>query len=353
MITRRCGTATIIAVSLLWLNNGSFAAGKNHELFQDTFDAFGTLVSISIYGMPKKTARTVSTAVISDLNRMHGFWHPWQPGPLARINKLLATGGKFYYPPSNLPLFDDSFRFSSQSGGLFNPAIGAFIKLWGFHDASHLPDKPPSEQAIADLLKKNPRFSDVVVDGLQMYSKNTAVILDFGGFAKGVAVDKAVLRLREFGAQNAIVNAGGDLRAFGKHGERPWVIGIRHPRANGVIASVRIRGDESVFTSGDYERFFKYHGKRYHHIIDPRTGYPARGSISVTVITESAGKADAAATALFVAGPKQWRAIAKAMAINQVMLIDDQKQIHMSKAMAERITFEMPLGSYRIVEPPP
>jgi thiamine biosynthesis lipoprotein len=147
------------------------------------------------------------------------------------------------------------------------------------------------------------------------------------------------------GVDDAIVNAGGDLRAIGTHGDRPWRIGIRHPRADGVIASVELGRDESVFTSGDYERYFLFRGKRYHHILDPRTGYPARGTASVTVISRDPGAADAAATALVVAGPDEWQAIAWSMGIRNVMLIDHQGRAHVTPSMAKRIRFE--------VEPPP
>lgn len=124
---------------------------------------------------------------------------------------------------------------------------------------------------------------------------------------------------------------------------------MRHPRAGGVLASLEIHGDESVFTSGDYERFYEYQGRRYHHIIDPRTGYPARDFVSVTVIHGSAAVADAASTALFVAGKRDWRRIAARMGVEQVMLVDDQGEIILTPAMAERVHFEVePRPSLRV-----
>jgi thiamine biosynthesis lipoprotein len=163
------------------------------------------------------------------------------------------------------------------------------------------------------------------------------VKLGFGAFAKGTAVDAAIDALRAQGVDNAIINIGGDLRAIGSHGERPWVIGIRHPRQEGrMLASVAVQNDESVFTSGDYERYFSYEGKRYPHILDPRTGYPAREVISVTVIHQNAARADAAATALLVAG-LDWPQIAASMGIDRVMLMRADGQIEMSPAMAEHV----------------
>ena len=163
--------------------------------------------------------------------------------------------------------------------------------------------------------------------------------LDLGGFAKGVAVQRAVDLLLAQGIEHAIVNAGGDLRAVGRHGDRPWRVGVRDTRGPGVLALIEIAGDESVFTSGDYERYFMHEGRRYHHILDPRTGYPARGLASVTVIHPDAGLADAAATALFVAGPGEWPGVASALGTDMVMVVTDDGGIEMSPAMEPRIRF--------------
>jgi thiamine biosynthesis lipoprotein len=281
----------------------------------------------------------ITAAVNKDLNRVHGFWHPWEPGPLGRINSLLPTGGWFTLPPSTLPLFDGSYALSAQSHFLFNPAIGGLIRLWGFDDAIRPNQKPPPAEEIKALVKANPRLGDVEIKGLRMRSNNPAVLLDFGAFAKGLAVDLAIARLRELGVQHALVNAGGDLRAIGRHGQRPWKIGIKHPRANGVLAFIETQADESIFTSGDYERYFMHNKIRYHHIIDPRNGYPAQESMSVTVVHAQASVADAAATALFIAGPSQWRSIAKDMGVTMVMLIGRDNKIYLSDALHKRITF--------------
>ncbi len=160
--------------------------------------------------------------------------------------------------------------------------------------------------------------------------------LGFGGFAKGYAVDAAIDVLKAQDIKNAIINIGGDLRAIGQHGKRPWNIGIRHPRHDGVLASVTVNDNESVFSSGDYERYFEYQGKRYSHIMDPRTGYPADQAMSVTVIDNNAARADASATALFVAG-NDWPQLAAQMGLKHVMLMTDEGILEMSPAMAQRV----------------
>jgi thiamine biosynthesis lipoprotein len=239
-----------------------------------------------------------------------------------------------------VPLILRGRELAAQSGDLFNPAIGGLIRLWGFgsDDPPHGP--PPDGAAVGALVAQRPRMADIVLDGARVRSRNPAVRLDLGAFAKGYALDRAIERLRAAGVANAIVNAGGDLRAIGRHGERPWRIGIRHPRGGGVLAAVEVAGDESVVTSGDYERYFEWGGARYHHIIDPRTGYPTRGVTSVTVFARQGDLADAAATAILVAGGKDWLPVARAMGVSGVMVVEEEGTVQMTPNLRARIRFE-------------
>jgi len=179
----------------------------------------------------------------------------------------------------------------------------------------------------------------LVIEGSQVSSSNPLVQLDLGGFAKGYALNQAISRLRSLGVGNAIVNAGGDLCVSGRHGERPWQVGIRHPQGEGVIAALAVADGECVLTSGNYERYREYENVRYAHILDPRTGWPVRHVASATVIHADGGVADAAATALTVAGPDDWRRIARGMGLRYVMLVDEMGTVYMSPAMAERVRF--------------
>lgn len=313
---------------------------KPQAEFNETVFTFGTLVEITMVGVDEQTANLAYSAVLDDLSYMHNTWHAWHPSALSRINGLLRTGGNFGWAPSILPLITQAQELSEKSQGLFNPAIGDLIDLWGFHRDERDNSPPPTDNDIQRLVAAAPSMKNIIIEGLSMHGTNQHLRLDFGGFAKGLAVDNVIEHLRLFGVQNAVVNAGGDLRAIGTKNNRPWHIGIRNPDGEGVVASVDVSGDESVFTSGDYERFFESGGKRYHHIIDPRTGYPATGTRSVTVLYSNGAVADAAATALFVAGPDEWPVIAKSMGIDHVMLIASDGRVQMTAAMAKRIHFE-------------
>jgi len=312
---------------------------QQEQVITTKFLAFGTLIDLSIAGVSREQADKATAAIEKDFAWMHKSWHAWDPGPLGRTNRLISEGVTFATPPSVLELIRQGIQLSIESDHLFNPAIGNLIDAWGFHGDDPAGHRPPDPEKLAKLLQMNPRMTDLVLNGINLRSTNPNVKLDFGAFGKGFGIDLAIDHLRQLGIENAIINAGGDLRAIGSPAGRPWKIAIRHPSGTGVLASIEASGDESVFTSGDYERNFNWKGKRYHHIIDPRTGYPAVGTKSVTVIHPNAATADAAATALFVAGPDDWYRIAKKMGIKYVLLVDSEDKVHMNPAMRKRVSF--------------
>lgn len=317
------------------------ACEQRPQVHQQQVLALGTLVDISLYDVEAEKAARAVTAVTNQMEAIHHDWHAWQPSKLSYINQQLAAGESVRLDKEQTHLIRRGIELARQSDDLFNPAAGKLIALWGFHSDERPDTPPPEDAAIADLVAQAPRMSEFQLQDGQLSSPNLAVMLDVGGYAKGYAVDRAIAILKDMGIDNAIVNAGGDLRAIGGKGDRPWRIGIRHPRRPGVLASLETQGDESIFTSGDYERYFEYHGQRYHHIIDPRRGRPARGATSVTVIHSDATTADAAATALFIAGPEAWRDTARAMGIDTAMLVDEAGTVHMTAAMAQRVRFEI------------
>lgn len=342
-----CHAALVLAAALL------VACDRGPTVTNRTFLAFGTLVEVTIAGVTPERAERAIDHVQHEFDYMHSTWQPWQPSALSRVNGLLPTGEWFSAPPSVLPLLQQARRLEQASGGRFDPAIGKLIKLWGFDQSETPPSRPPADAEIAALVKARPSLDDIELDGIRIRSRNPEVALDFGAFAKGYGVDRTIERLEDLGIHNAIINAGGDLRAIGARGSRPWHIGIRAPRSNDVLASVQIDGDEAVFTSGDYERYFEFEGRRYHHILDPATGYPARGFTSVTVITREGARADAAATALFVAGPQRWPAVAAAMQVDQVMAVRDDGSVVMTPKMAQRVQFELEPAPPTTVQPLP
>lgn len=330
-----------------WLILGSMLLGLSgcgkEALHQQQSYVFGTLVEISIYGEEEARAKQLAGQVLADFDQMHEFLHAWKPGSLSRMNEIFANApAKAAIPPGLIPIIQDATRLSQQSGGLFNPAIGNLIRLWGFQNDEFHPLRPdPAE--IDKWLKARPRMSDIVIEGIEFHSSNPAVRVDLGGYAKGFALDTATDYLRAQGVKNALINIGGNIMALGQHGKRPWQVGIQHPRKPGAIATLELRDGEAIGTSGDYQRYFELDGKRYCHIIDPRSGQPAQGTQAVTVLIPKGKGAgvlsDVASKPAFIAGKSGWREELRKMGVDQAMLIDDQGEIYLTPAMKKRIAF--------------
>lgn len=336
---------TILLFSLSYLTgcSESDSARLTNNQYQHSILQFGTVIDVTVRDIQQQTAQQAFQTLENDFAYWHKSWSPWIAGPLSRVNSLIPSQAGFNLPLHLIPLIQQSQRLSEQSEGLFNPAIGGLINLWKFHEHKNPDKQPPTDSEIQKLIAANPGMQQLTLSGIRLQSSNEAIQLNFGAFAKGYAIEKSIKTLQQFGIQHAVINAGGDLKVIGQHQQRPWRIGIRDPRkADDIIASLDIFNNESVFTSGDYERNFSYQGKRYHHILDPRTGYPATATQSVTVIHQDAGIADAAATALFVAGPEHWHRIAQKMGIKFVMLVGSDGTIHMNPAMHQRIQLRDP-----------
>ncbi|AFJ03325.1 Thiamin biosynthesis lipoprotein ApbE [Methylophaga frappieri] len=322
---------------LLWVSLVLLTACQDSTTQQAKIFAFGTEIDISIYNEDRATFEQAITDLETTFTGVNDLWHAWQPSLLTEINAAIAAGEPIAVDENVAEVIAQAQALAKDSEQLFNPAAGQLFSLWGFEQDDWFSSRPPPQSsAINAWLAAAPDMTDIVIREDQLYSDNPMAKLGFGGFAKGYAVDAAIDLLKARQIDNAIVNIGGDLRAIGQHGRRAWNIGIRHPRQEGVLASVEVRHDESVFSSGDYERFFEYDGKRYSHILDPRSGYPADQAMSVTVIDNNAARADAAATALFVAG-NDWPKLAAKMGLEAVMLVTASGQLELSPVMAERI----------------
>ncbi|MGV8992275.1 MAG: FAD:protein FMN transferase [Thiobacillus sp.] len=308
-------------------------------LAQQQAYVFGTLVDVSIYGEPETQARRATAAVLARFDELHRTLHAWQPSDLSRLNTALSKGERVAVTPELAAMLRDAQALSVQSSDLFNPAIGGLIALWGFHsDAPQA--KVPDAAAIARAVKAAPRMGDLHIEHNTVWSDNPAVQLDLGGYAKGRALDDAVAILKQHGIQYALVNIGGNVIALGRHGERPWRVGIQHPRKPGTLATLDLLDGEAIGTSGDYQRYFEVSGQRYSHLIDPRTGRPATGMQSVTVLVagKRAGtRSDALSKPLFIDGAEHLAQHAVRMDIAAYLAVDASGQIHASPAMTARL----------------
>ena len=300
---------------------------------------FGTIVEVLIWHHFDKNINLALIEIEESLNAMHNQWHAWKPGRLDEINKALRSGQSIELTNEELIFIRRSKELSIQSQGYFNPAMGELINKWGFHTESYpILEPPPNEASIRDYVSDLPTMDDLVFNGNTITSKNPRIWLDYGGIAKGYAIDKAIKILEKHSVKNAIVNAGGDLRSIGTKGEEKWKVAIRRPNSEDIMGIVEVDGDESIFTSGNYERYKEFDGKRYAHIINPYTGTGVLDIASATVIAENGTKADAAATALIVAGVNNWSQVVKSMNLDQALMISEDGSCLATKKMIDRLS---------------
>ena len=234
--------------------------------------------------------------------------------------------------PDLVALVETALDVSRRTDGAFDITVAPLMALWGFYgETPALPD----ESSIA-LCRDRVGWSHLAIRNGQLVRLREGVEIDLGGIAKGLAVAEAIQVLKDHDIHSALVDAGGDIYAMGQKYGRPWKVGIRRPDAKGGIIGALDVSDESVVTSGDYERCFEHDGIRYHHILDPKTGYPARGLCSVTVVSPDPVLADAFSTALFVLGPDRALAVARQPPQVEALLVTSDGRLLMSDGLKER-----------------
>ncbi|MFC1654596.1 FAD:protein FMN transferase [Myxococcota bacterium] len=262
----------------------------------------GTYVTITISAAESEGVLAAIEAGFAEVKRLENVLSEWRPD--SQISAVNRHAGKNPVRVGRevFRVFEMALEVSKKSDGAFDVTFAALGGLWDYKAKNpRIPDKKE--------IGKRARLVDY--RQLVLNEKNRSVMLKkagmrtgLGGIAKGYVVDRVSAVLAEEGYPNHLVIAGGDLYASGTRGYRKWRIGIRDPKNRGLYAAVEVH-NEGVATSGNYEKFFYKDGVRYHHILDPKTGWPARGTASVTVFAKSAAEADAWATALFVLGPEK------------------------------------------------
>jgi thiamine biosynthesis lipoprotein len=326
--------------------------GKSEPLTREQAYVFGTLVEVSVYGEEKNKAEAATSAVLARFDQLHHKLHAWLPSDLDRLNTALATPGKRATVDEELSrILLDAGTFSHQTEGLFNPAIGNLIRLWGFQSDTPLNSVPPDGR-VAEQVRLKPGMHAIHVQDHQVWSDNPAVRLDLGGYAKGYALDEAADILKRQGIHNALINIGGNVLALGSHGSRPWQVGIQHPRQPGVIATLGLADGQAIGTSGDYQRYFEAGGKRYCHLIDPRTGRPADGMQSVTIVVDGkrAGvRSDVLTKPLFIAGVPELQRLSRQLNLSHVLAVDRSGQVWVSRNLLPRLKWTQAKPLFRTI----
>jgi len=291
-------------------------ARKGRSLHKQTRFLMDTYCTIHVFGFD----RVSSEAIHAALDRMEEIDE--------KFNSLNPKSPLYAFNYKENPIIDEEIidiiemasEFSNQSDGAFDITTQPLMELWGFYGNSpDLPEKAAIEKCLRIIGYKN-----LLITENQIENSLQDIRIDLGGIAKGYALREAAEALKEAGVDSALIDAGGDIYAMGKIEGENWKIGLRNPRGEGDIGVLEV-SDLAVVTSGDYERFFIKDSIKYCHILDPRTGYPARELASVTVVSPDPVRADAWATALFVLGLEGMKFVEEAEELEVIMITVDMK----------------------------
>ncbi len=328
------GAALLIILGMLLASCGK----QQDHLMKVTRTSLHTITSMTVLTSNEQQAQQAIDAAYRELDRLGQMLNFYaDDSEIANINKNAGVS-PVRVSPETFEIIQKAVFASENTEGAFDATVGPLVKLWDFKKGI-VPDKDDIEDLLDQVGYKN-----IVLDASAqtVYLKEEGAQIDLGGILKGYAADKASLVLQKNGLSSGIVTVGGEVRAFGnKPDGTPWIVGIQNPRQKGpndeVIATIAL-SNRSISTSGDYIKFFEKDGVRYHHILNPKTGYPAEQCGSVTVIANDGVTADGFSK-IFVLGPEKGLKIAKKVGFDAIF-IDCNGKISMSEGLQDKIRLQ-------------
>lgn len=306
------------------------------RLFKESRTSLYTLVSITAVSTSEAKASKALDEAYRELDRLGRLLNFYaDDSELAAINRNAGVG-PVRVSPDTLEIVRAAVFAGQETEGGFDVTVGPLVRLWDFKKQTL-----PTAAGVAERLPLV-GYGNIVVDpaASTVFLKKAGVQMDLGGILKGFAADKAVEILRKNGIEDGIVAVAGDIKAFGRQPDgRPWNVGIQNPRQQGgddaLLATVSLE-TRGISTSGDYQRYFIRDGVRYHHLLNPKTGFPESLCRSVTVIAPAAALTDAFATGIFVMGPEKGIAVLERLGMDGVIVAGDG-EILMTKGMDKKI----------------
>ena len=263
---------------------------------------------------------------VSEIRRIENLISEWNPE--TQISEVNRNAGikPVKVDAEVFALTEKGIYFSQLTDGAFDISIVAMDKIWKFDDSMN---ELPSEESIRNSVK-NVGYQNIILDKTNstIFLKNQGMKIGFGSIGKGYAADKTRELMKSFGVQAGIINASGDISTWGTQPDgTPWAIGINNPFRDDTIAAVLYLKENAVTTSGSYEKYAEINGKRYSHIMNPKTGYPSTGLTSVTIVGPNATMANGFSTSIMVLGRKKGLKLIKKFPDYQYLLITDAGKI--------------------------
>jgi thiamine biosynthesis lipoprotein len=295
----------------------------------DRIDLMGTSVSVELWDENEEAGEALVGAVIDEYRRIDALMSTYiDTSEISQVNaaaseRPVKIGAEMY------GLIERALELSRRSGGAFDISYESVGYLYDFR-ARRRPAPEQIERALQAV-----DYRAIELDPAQSTIRflHAGMRINLGGIAKGYAVEHAAQWLRSRGVEHAVLNAGGDTRVIGDRRGQPWIVGIRHPRAESDVITRLPLIDEAISTSGDYERFFEEAGHRYHHIIDPGTGRPTEELMSVTVIGPDAVLTDGLSTTLFVLGMDDGLELIERYSEYEAIIVDRSGRLQYSSGL--------------------
>lgn len=306
------------------------------QLVERQYVSMGSSLRVAIWTSDERTAATAADQVFGEFNRLESLLSVWNDGSdVVRLNRA-AGREPVAVSKDSLEVLAAARIASEHTAGKFDITFGALADVWKFdHDQDNR--VPPRSDIDARLPLVDHRAVEFDVAKGTAFITRPGVRVHLGGIGKGYAVDVAVALLRSHGFSDFLIQAGGDTYAAGTNNGSPWILGIADPRgSHDAFAALQIR-DATLSTSGDYERSFLKDGVRYHHLIDPDLGEPARLCRSVTIVADRATTADALSTGVFIMGPEKGMALIEKMQNVEGVIVTATNEVLISSGLRSRV----------------
>jgi len=326
----------LLVALIIWLGQS-----QRKRLFKETRTSLYTLVSITAVTQSEDQARTAISEAYGELERLGRLLNFYaDDSELTAINRNAGIK-PVRVSPDTLEIIQAAIYAGEQTEGGFDVTVGPIVKLWDFNEET-LPDAASIAEQLPFVGYRN-----IVVDAAAstVFLRKAGVQMDLGGIIKGFAADKAIAVLKKNGIEGGIVAVAGDIRVFGRQPDgRPWRVGVQNPRQKSeddvLLASLNLE-DKGISTSGDYQRYFIRDGVRYHHLLNPKTGFPENLCQSVTIIAPAATLTDPFATGIFVMGPKKGLAVLDRLGIGGI-IVDQNGTVLMTKGLESQVQLIQP-----------
>ena len=333
-VVQKATALLLFCATALFLSSCNLFSPDKERLFKKSTVLMDTIVSITVVSTSRDRAEKAINEAFRELKRLEDIMNFYsEESEVSRINRNAGIR-PVKVSMDMIDIIEKAIYVSRLTDGAFDITTGPLTRLWDFQNkiptVTDATKKVPEPSEIRKALRLV-NYRDIVINQKDstVFLKRKGMLIDLGGIAKGYGADRAMEILKKNGINSCLVAIAGDIKVSGRKPDgSPWVIGIRHPRAekgsDDIFTSLPLT-DAAISTSGDYERFFIKDGKRYHHIINPFTGYPSEYTGGVSVITEKGYLSDSLATAVFVLGPEKGMELLKRLGYKGIFITGDLK----------------------------